>query len=505
MADDHSQRPYRASEPPARGSAKAPGSDPLAELARLIGQTDPFGEFGRETARRAAAPPAERADWDAPPVNSPYAPRGGTDYRSFAATQNYAGNGQYPARSAPGEHQTGGVQGYGGDNYGRQPVDDALAPVDDPYDPQHGAHGYLPGQADYQQEGYDYDPAHETGEEYYDDAPPSRWRLGVMAVVSVLALAVIGTAGAFGYRALFGSSGSSQAPPVIKADAGPNKIMSATAGKDSQSGKPINDRINDRGQGEKLVSREEQPIDRSATAMLTPAAPQAVLGSGVLSNEPKKIRTIAIHPDQPVGADAQPQAPPLMAAAPARIAPPPPAAVAARPAPAPARAPVDTSTADAEQNAPQPQTARPAPQVRQAAPASSNAPLSLSPDAAPARPAAAARTASVAAPAAIAPAAPAPAAPSAPAPAAASNPGSGSFVQVSSQRSEAEAQAAFRDLQAKYPSQLGSRQAVIHKVDLGAKGTYYRAMIGPFANSSEAGELCSSLKAAGGQCLVQRN
>jgi len=78
-------------------------------------------------------------------------------------------------------------------------------------------------------------------------------------------------------------------------------------------------------------------------------------------------------------------------------------------------------------------------------------------------------------------------------------------VQVSSQRSEAEAQAAFRDLQAKYPSQLGSRQAVIHKVDLGAKGTYYRAMIGPFANSSEAGELCSSLKAAGGQCLVQRN
>jgi SPOR domain len=483
MADEHSQRPYRASEPPLRGSAKSQGTDPLAELARLIGQTDPFGEFGRETARRASAPPpAERADWDAPPVNSPYAPRAGADYRSAPTTPNYAGN---------------GAQNYGREDYGRQPYSDPPV-TDDPYAAEHEAHGYLPGQADYQQEGYDYDPAHQAGEEYYDDAPPSRWRLGVVAVVSVLALAVIGTAGAFGYRALFGSSGSSQPPPVIKADAGPSKVVPATTGKDTQSGKLITDRVNDRGQSEKLVSREEQPIDRPATAMLTPSAPQAVLGSGVVSNEPKKVRTIAIHPDQPVGADAQAPAPPLAAAASSRTAPP---AATARPAPPPppARAAADTSTADAEQNAPAPPTAaRPAPAARQAAPASSNTPLSLSPDVAPTRPAAAAtRTASVAAPAAMAPAAPAAAS--------SGSPGSGSFVQVSSQRSEAEAQAAFRDLQAKYPNQLGGRQPVIYRVDLGAKGTYYRTMVGPFASSGAAGDLCSSLKAAGGQCLIQRN
>ena len=46
---------------------------------------------------------------------------------------------------------------------------------------------------------------------------------------------------------------------------------------------------------------------------------------------------------------------------------------------------------------------------------------------------------------------------------------------------------------------------MIHQVDLGAKGTYYRAMVGPFASANEANELCASLKAAGGQCLVQRN
>ena len=78
-------------------------------------------------------------------------------------------------------------------------------------------------------------------------------------------------------------------------------------------------------------------------------------------------------------------------------------------------------------------------------------------------------------------------------------------MQVTSQRSEADAQAAFRSLQAKYPNQLGGRQALIHKVELGDKGTYYRAMVGPFASANEAGELCSGLKAAGGQCLVQKN
>ncbi|MGB9323782.1 MAG: SPOR domain-containing protein, partial [Pseudolabrys sp.] len=69
----------------------------------------------------------------------------------------------------------------------------------------------------------------------------------------------------------------------------------------------------------------------------------------------------------------------------------------------------------------------------------------------------------------------------------------------------AEAQAAFRGLQAKFPTQLGGRELLVHKADLGAKGTYYRAMVGPFANPGEAAELCSSLKAGGGQCLVQRN
>jgi cell division protein FtsN len=59
-------------------------------------------------------------------------------------------------------------------------------------------------------------------------------------------------------------------------------------------------------------------------------------------------------------------------------------------------------------------------------------------------------------------------------------------------------------MQAKFPSQLGNREPMIKRVDLGDKGIYFRAMVGPFASGNEASEVCSSLKSAGGQCIVQK-
>ena len=52
---------------------------------------------------------------------------------------------------------------------------------------------------------------------------------------------------------------------------------------------------------------------------------------------------------------------------------------------------------------------------------------------------------------------------------------------------------------------LASRSANIRRADLGDKGVYYRAQIGPFATSEQANTFCSSLKDAGGQCIVQKN
>jgi sporulation related protein len=81
----------------------------------------------------------------------------------------------------------------------------------------------------------------------------------------------------------------------------------------------------------------------------------------------------------------------------------------------------------------------------------------------------------------------------------------GYIVQVSAQRSKADAEASYRLLQDRFPGQLGARTAIIRRVDLGAKGIYYRAFVGSFASAGEADQFCGRLKAAGGQCFVTRN
>ena len=85
--------------------------------------------------------------------------------------------------------------------------------------------------------------------------------------------------------------------------------------------------------------------------------------------------------------------------------------------------------------------------------------------------------------------------------AAAPGPGSsGLYAHLASQRSEAEARTAYRSLQGQYPTLLASRDAVIRRADDTNQGTFYRVEVGPLT-SSEAGQLCGSIKSAGGQCV----
>lgn len=524
MVDDPNQRPYRPNDPYGRGGAPAPGrpaaGDPLAELARLIGQNDPFAEFGRDGSRRAAArdprqeprqapsqaPGDPTLDWPAPAANR-QSPAAAPDPR-IPVHPHYDGLQPNHASPPAGSHpppmpqtQPFNVPGFERQSYGEQRYDggaelyrtgyeaqgDAPAPPDAPA-PQDGH----PRQADpYYHDNNAHMPA--EGEDMYDDVPRPR-RRGLLIVAAVISVAVIGTAGAFGYRAIFGTSASTP-PPVIKAETAPSKVVSAGQGSEPQSNKLIYDRVGDRSGGERVVSREEQPVDMkdskppprvvfpgmgaasSGSSQDAAPAPLPASSSSLASAEPKKIRTIVIKPDQPVISD--PTANP-------RLAPP------ARSASAP------PAIADSGQSAPAPAPRAAATRTAPAA-AASNAPLSLSPDATPSTPAAPAmRTA--AAPPRVA-ATPPTATTASAAPVAA-----GSYaVQLSSQRSEGEAQASFQALQGKYPNLLGGRQPMIRRADLGSKGTYYRAMVGPFATADQANELCSSLKTAGGQCIVQKN
>jgi hypothetical protein len=310
-------------------------------------------------------------------------------------------------------------------------------------------------------------------------------RGGTITVVVVLALAVVGTGAAFAYRTYLGTPRTGE-PPIIKADAGPTKIVPAPT-----DGTPkVPDRMAAGDGAEKIVPREEAPVDVNAksgprvvfpplnpnggpptVASVAPAnQPLASAGNGTLpSAEPRKIKTLSVRGDQADGA-----------ATPVTSAAPPPAA---KPAPAP------KTTA----------TATPAPAAPRsplsAANASANGPLSLTPQATQPAPAADARTRV----AGVAPTNPVQAAPSG------GGGGGGYLVQVSSQKNEADAQASYRTLQSKFPAVLGSRAPLIKRADLGDKGVYYRAMVGPFGSPDEASQFCGSLKTAGGQCVVQRN
>jgi hypothetical protein len=78
-------------------------------------------------------------------------------------------------------------------------------------------------------------------------------------------------------------------------------------------------------------------------------------------------------------------------------------------------------------------------------------------------------------------------------------------VQVSSRKTEAEAQAEWQQLQSRFASILGGQQATIRRADLGERGVFYRAQLGPYTTRVQASEICQSLKAAGGECVIQRN
>lgn len=76
-------------------------------------------------------------------------------------------------------------------------------------------------------------------------------------------------------------------------------------------------------------------------------------------------------------------------------------------------------------------------------------------------------------------------------------------VQVSSQRTAQEAQAAYRWLQKHYPEILGDRASIISEVDLEERGKFYRVRV-PAASRDEAVDLCSRLTAAGAECFIGR-
>ncbi|MDA9422173.1 SPOR domain-containing protein [Bradyrhizobium sp. CCBAU 53380] len=519
MAERYQDRPFPSDDFGRGGDQHGKGeSDPLAELARLIGQTDPFAAQGRPAARPPATPAqsyheddyrrdddqqdyAERAPPPGPPswmrranVQPQPAPAPEPNYPVSVAPVHPLH--RYPANPAVPEPDVYRPQAYQDHGYQDQADQDQAyqqhgqayqeQAYQEPYaqpDPSRyddALYGRLEtGAQDYQREPAYPDDPYAYQSDYPEDEldEPKKQRGGMMTVAAILALAVVGTGAAFAYKTYIGSPRSGE-PPIIKADNTPTKIVPAP----TDSAAKVPDRMVTGDGTEKIVPREEAPVDVNAkaggprvvfpplnqnanppsVASVSPSAipsPSAgpVPSNGTLpSNSPRPIRTVAVKGDQTDSATPQ-------SAAAARST-----AAAAKPV-APATPHNPPSSANA----------------------SANQPMSLAPQSVPA--AEPPQRMAATTPTQLAPA---------------SSGGGGYIVQVSSQQSEESAAASYRVLQSKYGSVLGSRSPVIKRVDLTdkGKGIVYRAFAGPFGSAEEATHTCNSLKSAGlSACFVQRN
>jgi hypothetical protein len=268
-------------------------------------------------------------------------------------------------------------------------------------------------------------PPFAAQKEYPREAPRARRMRDL--VMAVAGLAMLGTAGTFGYREMFGGSVQPISPPTITATIEPHKIGSASDASQAKNGGQTSKVGADiTGSIVKLVSREEEPVTikppKSAprNSPRRPAAPNQAMPHVAAGADPRKPAATVAVTSQSVGQPGE----------------------------------AHSTTASRAHVA-----------AVSIAPVEANNPAAVTPRVT----------------------------------------GSGFAVQVTSERNESNAQAALAALQAKHANQPNGRQLIIRHADLGAKGTYYRVLVSPFASVEEAAALCSRLKAAGDNCIVQRN
>ncbi len=430
-----------------RGSQDGAKPDPLAELARIVGQDDPFRALlAARDQMRSVAPAPPQAGWN------------GRVEPSFAPE---------PAQPNPADA-----------------FDQYLASVE--RDTHHEEAPY----------GAEADAAEHGAEDgYAEDRPlrrvnPRRRLVSVGAGIAVVAVAVTG---ALTYKGLHSSSPGGV--PVVQADATPLKVAPKVA--DGVEIPDQNRQIYDpKGKKDgqiKIVNREEQPLDvaEAARAAQGPAPAGTSQGGTTPGNgpfeafgEPRRVRTVAVKPEGPPAApvreaqaDAgpspiptmvlpsdEPPAPPAAKARPVRQAaaslpPATPASVEAPPAPTPVEAPP-----------PRPVAVKPPPRAVQRV-------ASAAPD----------TTASTTTSDDVG---------------LRSGPVGGFSVQLGVRGSAAEARAALHQMQGKY-SELAGKPELIRQAEVNGK-TIFRVRVGPL-EKAEASSLCSTLQSAGGQCFVAKN
>jgi len=383
-------------------------------------------------------------------------------------------------------------------------------------------------------------------------------RRGTMIAALVGAVVVLGGLGALAFS--FGGKGGGEAPVIVKADNSPIKVKPENPGGavvPNQDNK-VYDAVAKGGGAakpaapmqQKLVNTTEQPVDlaskeppQSRVVDLSPNDTDAATGTGAAdksdSGLPGVAQAGAPESAQPVVPDsAQPAAPApksedriaqvlqqdadsgasndVVAVAPRKVKTmmvKPDGSLVPREDPAQAAPKV----AAAEPSDPAPQHVAPASDGQQTGTVTSDADQADAATVKPAKPAkkveAKAQSSNTPATVPVAPARPSdqpvdivgevkPDQVASIDPAAAAGGGSWS-MQIASQPTVESAQSTYQDLQRRYGSVLSGRTASIVKAEVAGKGTFYRVRV-PAKSRNDAIALCTSYKAAGGNCFVSR-
>lgn len=333
-----------------------------------------------------------------------------------------------------------------------------------------------------------------------------------MGGIAAAGLAIVGGSFLFGSAPKTTKSGD---VPVIAAKTQPAKEKPADPGGveiPNQNKEVLAARTRTEVKPAQVVNNTEQPLDLNqatkrdsvrvvapnpyqsgapaAEAARTAPASEPQPGAGGPGVEPRRVTSVRI-PIAGASPTTAPSAPAV--AAPSVSAPPVAVPTTSAPTPTPVPAPVPPQRAAAVPDAPVKVESRPVtansvpraettpatpPPARVAPPApkaeprrSANAPLSLSPNAAPAR----SNTTSG---------------------------GSGWAIQLASRPTEADAKSAAGQLKSRYSSAIGSRSPIVVSGEANGK-TVYRVRVAGF-DQAGANEACQKVKAAGGGCFVTR-
>jgi hypothetical protein len=382
----------------------------------------------------------------------------------------FDGFGAGQQQPAPGWGQQADPRGYDLNNYmsgpeaghyQQQPQDPAVFGA-----PQHGGYAETDGEFD-------------DGMMEEEELAP-RGRRGLMIVVALVGAIGLGGGMAYSYKTLF--SARSGPAPVVKDTQGPTKSKPEVAdGRGfAHTDKKLLNRLGEDG--------SQQP------APVVPAGPESADDRQAADdpNAPRKVRIIPITPGGPGPASAATAAvPPPPGPAPMMAVPgvtlenmgprPMPQAQARVQTPPQGGQPPSAARADLPQASQPP--ARPAqPPVRVASAANTPPPAA-------AEPAPAVKKAPVVKQK--------PAAPKEATVTPGTGGGSGYVAVLSSQKTRMDALKVFADMQQKYGDVLSSKTPDVQEANLGDKGVWYRAVVGPPGSRDSASGVCSQLKTAG--------